>query len=138
MKKYFILLLLVFIIGCSSNSDIVSDESGVASKFPAPGFEDVEETVVGDLKEFNIIARQWRFEPNIIEINEGDRVRLNVKSIDVTHGFVIPQFSVNEILTSGETTIVEFIADKNGEYTFFCSVQCGDGHSNMNGKLVVN
>src|SRR3989344_9053371 len=36
MKRCFILLILVFIIGCSSNSDIVNAESGVVSKLSAP------------------------------------------------------------------------------------------------------
>ena len=137
MLIVFLLVTLVFIIGCSSNSDIVNDESGVVSKLSAPGFEDIEETVVDDLKEFNIIAKQWRFEPDIIEINKGDRIKLNVKSIDVTHGFALPDFDVKIDLVPNKEETVEFTADKKGEFTFFCSVMCGEGHRDMNGKLIV-
>jgi len=31
----------------------------------------------------------------------------------------------------------EFVADKVGEFNFFCNVYCGEGHSEMGGKLVV-
>ena len=63
---------------------------------------------------------------------------LNIKSIDVTHGFSLPDFSINSRLNPGQTTTVEFTADKTGTFTFFCSVQCGEGHSNMKGTLIVN
>lgn len=90
-----------------------------------------------EVKEFDMTARQWAFEPSTITVNEGDKVRLNIKNLDVAHGFSIFEFGVNERLTPGKTTIVEFVADKKGEYTFFCSVQCGQGHRDMKGKLIV-
>ncbi len=113
----------------------------IQAEVPVPGQEDeAEETVVvpdSGVKEFDMIARQWAFEPSTIRVNEGDKVKINIKSVDVTHGFAIFEFNVNERLLPGKTTIVEFTADKKGEYTFFCSVSCGSGHSGMNGKLIV-
>ncbi len=48
-----------------------------------------------------------------------------------------PYNGINIIINSGETTLVEFIADKVGEFDFACSVFCGSGHGRMKGKLVV-
>lgn len=90
-----------------------------------------------NVKEFDIIAKQWEFEPNLIVVNEGDTVILNIKSIDVAHGFALPTFGVSARLNPGKETKIEFIADKKGTFTFFCNVQCGSGHSSMNGKLIV-
>ncbi len=90
------------------------------------------------VKEFQITASQWVFEPNTITVKQGDAVRLLIKSIDVTHGFNIPDYGIDEELTPGNVTIVEFVADKPGEFTFFCSIFCGIGHAGMNGKLIVS
>lgn len=89
------------------------------------------------IKEFEMTAKQWEFNPSTITVSQGDKVKLNINSIDVDHGFAISEFGVNETLSSGQTTTVEFTADKVGTYTFFCSVQCGAGHSNMQGQLEV-
>ena len=90
------------------------------------------------VKEFNIIAKQFSFEPDTITVNKGDRVKLNITSADVTHGFTISEFGVSADLLPGETKIVEFTASESGTYAFFCSVYCGLGHPNMKGKLIVN
>ena len=72
-----------------------------------------------------------------IKVNEGDTVKLTITSIDVAHGFAITAFGVNSRLNPGQTTTVEFVADKKGTFTFFCSVKCGTGHPGMKGTLIV-
>ena len=95
------------------------------------------EAPTSNVVEIDIIAKQWDFTPATITVSEGDQVKLNIRSVDVTHGFSLFEFGVNERLTPGQTTTVEFTADKAGEYTFFCSVPCGRGHGGMRGKLIV-
>ncbi len=90
-----------------------------------------------ELKEFNLTARQWQFEPSTITVKKGDHVKLHVTSIDTTHGFSIMEFNVNSQLTTGQTTTVEFTPDRTGSFNFFCSVFCGSGHGGMKGTLVV-
>jgi len=89
-------------------------------------------------KEFDVIAEQWKFSPNEIEVNEGDNVILNIESIDIAHGIAIPAFEVNEYLSPGQTVKIEFVADRKGSFTFSCSVSCGVGHTGMIGKIIVN
>lgn len=146
MKKFIWLLIfltLIFIVGCSHVNEPTTDKD-VSSKFPAPGFEGVPEAIVVDsnqetgIKEFDIVAKQWDFQPSIIKVNKGDKVKLNIKSIDIKHGFALTDFGINKDLNVGETTIVEFTADKSGTFSFFCSVYCGSGHKDMKGILVVN
>lgn len=90
------------------------------------------------VKEIRITAKQWEFQPATVAVNRGDRVRLIVKSIDVSHGFSLPDFGVNTRLEPSVDTVVEFTADKTGTFTYFCSVVCGSGHSEMRGTLTVN
>lgn len=89
------------------------------------------------VQELMVIAKQWEFQPATIRIKEGDKVRLKIKSVDVSHGFAIPEFDVNVTLEPQKETVVEFIANKKGEFIFFCTVVCGQGHKDMKGKLVV-
>ena len=90
-----------------------------------------------NIKEISVIAKQWEFDPDPIRVNKGDNVILNIKSIDVSHGFSLPTFGVSERLNPGKEIRVEFIADKKGTFTFFCNVQCGSGHGSMRGQLIV-
>ena len=90
------------------------------------------------MKEFSITAKQFEFIPSTITVNTGDTVRLSVTSIDVAHGFSISQFKVSEVLAINETKVIEFVADKAGTYSMFCSVFCGSGHGQMRGTLIVN
>jgi len=119
-----------------------SDGNVVLQKFTlletAPSQEPVTiEAPTSNVVEIDMVAKQWDFTPATITVNEGDKVKLNIRSVDVTHGFAIFEFGVNERLTPGNTVNVEFTADRAGEYTFLCTVPCGRGHGGMRGKLIV-
>ncbi|MBI4177107.1 MAG: cupredoxin domain-containing protein [Candidatus Aenigmarchaeota archaeon] len=94
-------------------------------------------TTQPSVKEIQMTASQWKFEPSEITVNQGDTVRLEIKNIDVAHGFSLSEFGISKQLPAGATTTVEFAANKKGTFTFFCSVFCGSGHGGMTGKLVV-
>lgn len=93
-------------------------------------------------REIEMIADDWHFEPETIEVQEGDEVRLIIESRnsetgEYDHGIAIPELGVNEELPAGETTVVEFVADEVGEFRFYCNVFCGQGHHDMSGEIVV-
>ena len=121
--------ILLIVAGCGSNQ--------TATQGSTP--DSMEKTTTsGETKEFTMTAKKWEFEPSTITVNNGDRVKLVINSVDVRHGMAIPEFNVNEILEPGEINTIEFVADKTGTFDFFCSVRCGSGHSEMRGKLIVN
>ncbi len=84
-----------------------------------------------------MIARQFEFEPNIIRVKKGDLVRIEITSEDVVHGFALPAFGINVPVRPEQTTVVEFVADKTGNFEFYCSIYCGAGHAQMRGTLIV-
>lgn len=86
---------------------------------------------------FALTARQWEFEPSVVRVKFGDEVTLNITSVDVLHGFGLPDFGVSQNLEPGKTTVVKFTANKKGTFSFFCSVFCGEGHKEMKGTLIV-
>ena len=88
--------------------------------------------------EFYIEASHFQFEPNRIEVNEGQRVRLVLHSLDGVHGLAIPEFGVSLRIPEGGVPVqIEFIADKAGVFPFGCSEYCGVGHAEMTGEIVV-
>ncbi len=84
-----------------------------------------------------LVAKTWEFEPSTVRVKEGQRVDLQIVSIDVTHGFNLAAFGVSETLEPGKTIRTSFVADKKGSFPFFCNVFCGDGHGGMRGTLIV-
>lgn len=119
LRMCLFILSVLFIIGCSQQTETSTDDGS-------------------NVKEITITAKQWEFDPNPIEVNLGDTVRLKIKSIDVAHGFKLTEFGINERLEPDKEVAVEFVADKAGEFSFFCNVPCGSGHSAMTGTLIVN
>ena len=124
MKKVILVFLLVLLLisACSKQNSLPNNQDNVTD---------------GDFKEFKIKAKQFSFEPSVIEVNKGDKVRLTVESLDVPHGFSILEYGINERLDPGKEVRIEFTADKQGTFTFFCSVFCGSGHTGMKGKIIV-
>lgn len=88
---------------------------------------------------FEIVASKFKFEPAVIEVAEGDRVALNVRSADGVHGIGIKEFKVKRRVPKGGAAVsVEFVADKAGTFRILCSEYCGNGHSRMKATLVVH
>ena len=86
----------------------------------------------------DVVAMLFRFEPSVIEVVEGERIRLAVTSADGPHGFEIRDFNVSrEIPRGGEAVIIEFTADEPGQFPVVCSAYCGEGHDDMLGALIV-
>ena len=91
----------------------------------------------GSIKEFEIIAYQFGYEPDRITVDEGDTVRIKLTARDVAHGFSIPEFGVNARADPRTPANIEFVASKAGTYSFKCSVPGGSGHKDMSGTLEV-
>ncbi len=94
-------------------------------------------TVVDGVREINVVASRFEFEPEVITVRQGEEVRLLLTTDDVAHGIAIREFDVDARIDPGETAIVTFVPDTSGEFPFFCSVSCGSGHGSMTGQLVV-
>jgi cytochrome c oxidase subunit II len=92
----------------------------------------------GEPRTIEVVAKRFTFEPARIEVKEGERVKLVVKSDDGVHGIEIKKFKVNKkVPRGGEPVIIEFVAAAAGEYPILCSEYCGNDHDSMKGTLVV-
>jgi heme/copper-type cytochrome/quinol oxidase subunit 2 len=84
-----------------------------------------------------IEASQYAYEPNVIEVQLGQRVILELSSIDVVHGIYLDGYDLEVTADPGQTTRLSFIADQPGSFRFRCSVTCGPLHPFMIGKMQV-
>lgn len=79
--------------------------------------------------------------PDVIEVNEGDKVYIHLTNIDfdqdITHGFGINQYDLNIEVQPGQTNTLEFVADKAGTYPVYCTNFCSALHQEMSGYLLV-
>ncbi|MFH0860260.1 MAG: cupredoxin domain-containing protein [Candidatus Altiarchaeota archaeon] len=119
--------------GCAT----VDDVTGEIVSPPPCVLEETTTSVTVSVKEFDITAKRFSFTPSTIRVKQGDNVRIRLTSADVTHGFAISEYEIDEKVSGGETKTFEFTADKEGMFTFKCSVYCGTGHMNMKGTLIV-
>lgn len=106
---------------------------------PTAGF--AQQATTSEPKVFEVVARRFAFEPAIIDVVEGDRVRLVVRSADGPHGVEIKAFKVKKAVPRakpGDSPVtIEFVASAAGEFPILCSEYCGNGHEEMTGTLVV-
>ena len=92
----------------------------------------------GEPRTIEVVAKRFTFEPSRVEVREGERVKLVVKSDDGVHGIEIKKFKVNKkVPRGGEPVTIEFVASAAGEYPILCSEYCGKDHDSMKGTLVV-
>ena len=87
--------------------------------------------------EFTMTAKNYEFDPSVITVKKGEKVRLFITATDRDHGIKIQGYDIDQVLKKGSTATIEFTADKAGTFEFKCSVYCGMGHRRMKGKLVV-
>lgn len=80
-----------------------------------------------------------KFYPQTITVLKDDMVKivLHNNEADMGHGFAIDAYGIKQDLQPGQTVTIEFLADKAGVFTFYCTVPCGPGHSEMTGQLIV-
>ena len=84
-----------------------------------------------------IMAQRFVFTPNEIVLPAGQPVVLEFESLDFVHGFNIPDLKIRADLTPGQVTRVRLPPAKPGVYDFLCDNFCGEGHEQMNGRIVV-
>lgn len=94
----------------------------------------------GDVKEFSMTsyfddAGKW-FSLKEISVKKGDRVRIKVTNIKGTHDFTLDEYGIKKTTPLNQETVIEFTADKSGEFVYYCSMP-GHRQGGQFGKLVV-
>ncbi|MBU0721014.1 Sec-dependent nitrous-oxide reductase [bacterium] len=79
--------------------------------------------------------------PERITVNVGDEVTIHMTNLeraqDETHGFTVDHYDVHASLEPGETTTLQFTADIEGVFPYYCTEFCSALHLEMMGYLMV-
>jgi cytochrome c oxidase subunit 2 len=89
-------------------------------------------------RQVTLTAEQFAFDPPVLHVNRGDRLRLTLQAADVTHGFYLDGYGLDTRIEPGISQQVEFVADQPGKFRYRCSISCGSLHPFMIGELTVN
>ena len=87
--------------------------------------------------EFALVARNYRYTPDRLEVTQDDLVRMTIRSEDFTYSFAIDEYRIVRRVPAGETTTFEFHADRAGTFRFYSNLTGEGGHADMQGQLVV-
>jgi cytochrome c oxidase subunit 2 len=107
------------------------------------------------LQVIEVTAKKYEYSPAPLHVKSGGKIQLKITATDHDHGFAILTIpdgadsngSAGLVFTSpqecwqlkkGETTMIEFLAQTPGTYSFKCCHTCGLGHRGMKGQLVVD
>ena len=106
------------------------------SQATAPQQTATETTTTGTVKEFTVHGSNFKFSPNSITVNKGDKVKIIFISDDSSHDICVEGYGCSSVVRGGQTITLEFMANESGNIKFFCSV---DGHRSfgMEGNFII-
>jgi len=84
-----------------------------------------------------IIAQQYAFVPNCVQVPVNRPVRFRLTSADVVHGFLLPETNVNTMVVPGFVAEVRTQFAHRREYEMPCHEFCGLGHHGMWTHVIV-
>ena len=90
------------------------------------------------LQVVKMTVKRFQYTPREISLRSGVPAVLEITSLDVAHGFNLPDFHVRADVMPGRVTKVRFTPDRKGTFTFRCDVFCGTGHEELDGTLTVS
>jgi cytochrome c oxidase subunit 2 len=140
MRKLLLIMLLV-ITACSNPlqkdaQKLIAYNEQKYYELPLSG------EMTNGVREIELKAYQFGWEPDTIVVQKGQPVRIKINSLDVPHGFeveglMIPGWDIDMPIHPGEVEVIEYTPEKEGVWTFICTVYCGQDHSDMSGKFVI-
>jgi uncharacterized cupredoxin-like copper-binding protein len=145
MKKFLpvlvisVLLAVGFVVWWYNTDYFPEKEARDSTGTPAPGEEDVPETVVGEgVTEMTVEGSEYSFSPKTITVKKGATVKLTFKNVgNAIHTWTIDGLNADTgSILPGSSKTIEFDAATAGTYEIYCAV-AGHRESGMVGTLVV-
>jgi len=135
MMGKFAMLAGVGMIFCAAS--IARAQTAPAAAVPA----NLQEMVNGarHFTEVSVLIGTTKFWlPSTLVVNQGDKVEITLKNEvpgvgSNQHGFEIPAYNIEKVVTAGKPEKVEFTADKPGVFVFGCQLH----PAHVGGQLIV-
>jgi heme/copper-type cytochrome/quinol oxidase subunit 2 len=87
--------------------------------------------------ELRLVARDFRWIPDRIELSQDDLVRVTIRSEDIAYSFAVDEYRIVRRVPAGGTTTFEFRADRSGTFRFYSNLTSDRAHAAMQGQLIV-
>ncbi len=100
---------------------------GVTPPFDKPGLH----KLANGSYEAYYVAQIFAFAPHHLTVPLGAHVTFYVTSLDVVHGFSVPETGINAMVTPGWVSTVSYTFRKPGTYLLVCNEYCGIAHQTM-------
>ncbi len=86
-----------------------------------------------------LMAMQFYYLPKVLRLERGVPYRFRMMSMEVNHGVSIHTGFAGHIMRRPAKTMTEMVMTfpEPGEFMIYCTVYCGEGHSQMKGKIIV-
>lgn len=125
MKTIIAFVVVVIIIGTAillikKSPDTKNTENKV-SNAEENKEQKVKEFTIKSFVEFVDGKPKPQFDLKEITVNKGDKVRIKITVTKGDHDFKIDEFNVYADTKLNEEMVVEFTADKSGEFVYYCT-----------------
>lgn len=116
-------------VGCASVNPASQTETGLNNLPNKNTEEKVVNTSDAPVKEFVMTSFYEmvdgkpapQYSVKEIKVKKGDKVRVKVTNTKGGHDFKIDEFEVYADTPLNQEVVIEFIADKTGEFTYYCT-----------------
>ena len=86
-----------------------------------------------------VTLSRYSFSPQRIQVKRGEKVRLNVVSVEGTHGFHVKELGLDASIPDDGTPVrFDIMPTEAGIFEIRCTEYCGRGHKMMRAQLVVS
>ena len=137
MNKLLTAFIVLLVVGVGAFLFLTGSDSNVTGNVISEGADE------NSLKTFVLTGENFKFSMDgvdnpQIKVRQGDRVRIEFKSTQGFHDWVLDEFdaATEKVRDTDGMTFVEFTADEKGVFEYYCSV--GEHRANgMKGVFVV-
>lgn len=88
------------------------------------------------LRTFLVSAEAGKFMPSTITVYKNDTVHISFTAVDKEYDITVPDYGLYRTAKKGETVPLEFRAEQEGQFVYYCDV-CGGAGSGTEGRLIV-
>lgn len=100
----------------------------------------VQDAAIGtsdvQLRNYLVSAEGGKFTRTTVVVYKDDTVHIDFTATDGAYDITIPDYGIQRTAKKGETVPVEFRAEKEGKYAYYCE-SCGGLDSEAKGSLIV-
>lgn len=118
--------------------DDMMDAAPTTSSVPVAASANPAAPTAGQVKEFTVTGSNFKFDMAQMQVNQGDTVKITLKNQGGAHDLKVDGYNVGtKVIQTGEQETFQFVADKAGQFEYYCSVGT-HRQMGMKGTLTVN